>query len=412
MGSSSAPWAIRCQRPLSGADPNSHWCDVITMTRICGTRLPEVVLCEARLGARSPRTDAVSSPRFALRERICGLSGTPAAARRPSRLAVRLVTCGPTTIREKEAVLFRREKLHNAAITAALVVSDDSGAIQFVTAALDKTLVFWSTTECGSVSECQDRSQVVPCSAPVFSMAQDTERCSEKGKQSPLIYCGTANRSLIMWEALAGTSAKKLPCTEHTGWVRALAAEGRWLFSCTCNTLHQWDLMWATPRHVRSAQLFSGDILGIAVGGGMVYTCGADGSIHSWKIDRKGNLCEANSRCNAHEGRISGIVLHRNVLYTVGYDGCLKAWYPSNLEPILEVKAAHSGERVHCIAVGPDSVLYTGGDDKLIQRWVPGALRPLSPLYGHANSVRVLSAGRNSALVSGDAAGNVMLWSI
>lgn len=38
----------------------------------------------------------------------------------------------------------------------------------------------------------------------------------------------------------------------------------------------------------------------------------------------QGNLCEANSRCNAHEGRISGMVLHRNVLYTVGYDGCLK----------------------------------------------------------------------------------------
>lgn len=380
------------------------------MTGVCSTRLSELVPCEQRLAVRSPRTDAASSPRFLQRGRANGLTGLSARACRPSRLAVTLVTCGPTTIREKEAVLCRRKKLHNAAVTAALVVGEQSGAVQYVTAALDKTLVFWS--ECGTGDGTLQHCQAVPCSAPVFSMAKDTERCSEKAKRNPLVFCGTANRSVITWEATAGACMKKLPCSEHTGWVRALATEGRWLFSCACNTLHQWDLMWASPRHVRSVQLFTGDILGLAAGDGMVYTCGADGSIHSWRIDRKGNLREACSRHSAHKGRVSGIVWHRNVLYTVGYDGCLKGWKASNLDPVMEVKGAHNGQKVHCVTMGPDSVLYTGGDDKLIQRWNPTSLKPLSPLYGHSGAVRVLSAGSDSALVSGDSAGNVLLWAV
>ncbi len=49
--------------------------------------------------------------------------------------------------------------------------------------------------------------------------------------------------------------------------------------SAGCNTLRQWDLARAVPRHVRDVPLVKGDILGIATRPGAVYTCGADGSI-------------------------------------------------------------------------------------------------------------------------------------
>jgi hypothetical protein len=42
----------------------------------------------------------------------------------------------------------------------------------------------------------------------------------------------------------------------------------------------------------------------------------------------------------------------------------------ATLELAGEVAAAHDGQRIHCLAVGPDGVLYTGGDDK-----VRGAVR-------------------------------------
>ena len=47
------------------------------------------------------------------------------------------------------------------------------------------------------------------------------------------------------------------------------------------------------------------------------------------------------------------------------YDGSVKAWDASTLEIVVDRRAAHSGQRVHCAAVGPDGLLYTGGDDQV-----------------------------------------------
>jgi hypothetical protein len=49
----------------------------------------------------------------------------------------------------------------------------------------------------------------------------------------------------------------------------------------------------------------------------------------------------------------------------VSYDGSLKAWDADSLEIVVDRSSAHGGERVHCLAVGPDGLLYTGGDDKV-----------------------------------------------
>lgn len=65
----------------------------------------------------------------------------------------------------------------------------------------------------------------------------------------------------------------------HTGWVRSLATSGKYLFSCGCNHLRQWDTTYSVPKEVSDTQLVRGDILGIAAGGKRVFTAGADGSI-------------------------------------------------------------------------------------------------------------------------------------
>lgn len=43
----------------------------------------------------------------------------------------------------------------------------------------------------------------------------------------------------------------------------------------------------------------------------------------------------------------------------------VQAWSADTLEQLVEVAGAHQGEKIHCIAVGPDGILYTGGDDKV-----------------------------------------------
>ena len=52
-------------------------------------------------------------------------------------------------------------------------------------------------------------------------------------------------------------------------------------------------------------------------------------------------------------------------MQAVSYDGSLKAWDAHTLDIVADRSGVHSGERVHCLAVGPDGLLYTGGDDKV-----------------------------------------------
>ena len=69
-----------------------------------------------------------------------------------------------------------------------------------------------------------------------------------------------------MWEPPASEMQDKVLLNGHTGWVRALAAEGRWLFRCASRvepcreiTLQQWhgssggssiDLLWHNSQSV------------------------------------------------------------------------------------------------------------------------------------------------------------------
>lgn len=49
----------------------------------------------------------------------------------------------------------------------------------------------------------------------------------------------------------------------------------------------------------------------------------------------------------------------------VSYDGSLKAWDATSLDLVMCAPAAHEGQRIHCLAMGPDRVLYTGGSDQV-----------------------------------------------
>ena len=82
------------------------------------------------------------------------------------------------------------------------------------------------------------------------------------------------------------------------------------LCSAGCNAMAQWDLTRAVPRKVREMSLFTGDIQGLAAGGGRVFSCGADGSIRSWEVGKKGELSEGAARDKAHKERVSAILYH------------------------------------------------------------------------------------------------------
>jgi WD40 repeat protein len=110
----------------------------------------------------------------------------------------------------------------------------------------------------------------------------------------------------------------------HTGWVRSLASSGKYLFSCGCNYLRQWDQAYAVPKEVSSTKLFTGDILAIACADKQVFTAGADGSLRSWSIGKLGELTVGVVREKAHDGRITALLVHGSLIYSAGYDGSIK----------------------------------------------------------------------------------------
>jgi len=44
------------------------------------------------------------------------------------------------------------------------------------------------------------------------------------------VFCGNAAKSIAVWEPPAAEMQDKVVLNGHSGWVRALAVDGRWLF--------------------------------------------------------------------------------------------------------------------------------------------------------------------------------------
>lgn len=344
-------------------------------------------------------------------------------------------TCSPqeTKLEEKaatpepqrEAILCQRLSAHTAALTAILVLSDSDTCKQVITASLDKTVALWRLEECGcfldkSISGneaggVREAIRLQTPGAPIFSLALDPAGASS-GRQQ--VFAGNRERTVMAWEPPKEALEETVSLNGHTGWVRALATCGQWLFSGSCSTMRQWDMSRAVPRHKSDVKLEKGDITTLTTGNNSVYACSADGSIQAWTVDKRtGALALSYSEPKAHSDRITASRWLGNYLYTVGYDGALKMW-DHQLQLVAAVKSAHDGARVHCLTIGADKHVYTGGDDKLIRRWragVSGAglLAPAAePLYCHHYAVRCLAAGDNGTLVSGDANGEIAVWSI
>lgn len=336
----------------------------------------------------------------------------------PSNLVVRCVCQVLWEEQGKEAILCQRLTAHTGAVTAGLVLVDEENRQEFITASLDKTVAFWRLQDGNTDELCcstaDEITRLAPEGGPVFSLVKDGYAYAQAGQvDRTQVFVGLSARSIVAWEPPQPNVVPNVVLNGHTGWVRALATSGKWLFSCGCNIIHQWDMSRAVPKHVADIQLFTGDVLGLATGKNHLYSCGADGSIRSWEISKKGELVEVAAREKAHKDRVTGIMFHNNFLYSVSYDGHLKQWDALTLELVSDVKNAHDGERLYCLTVGPDGVLYTGGNDKLVRRWSPGVLEPAaSPLFCHSHSVRTLSAGRRDLLLSGDSSGEIALWKV
>lgn len=219
----------------------------------------------------------------------------------------------------------------------------------------------------------------------------------------------------------------------HSGWVRALAKHKKWLFSASCNKLRQYDMTRAVPSLVREVTLDKGDILSLAAAGDRLFAAGADGSLwcvpyalflcsrpctrgsyihRSWLITKTGDLVETTHRAKAHGDRATVVRAHGTMLFSASYDGSVKMWDAATMELIEHVDKAHDGQRVTCLAVGPNGLVYTGGDDKLIRRWNRTDLEQYDPLYCHNHSIRTLNAGKTELLMAGDAGGEVSLWRV
>lgn len=83
----------------------------------------------------------------------------------------------------------------------------------------------------------------------------------------------------MAWEPPKEALEETVLLNGHTGWVRALATCGQWLFSASCSTISQWDMSRAVPRHKSDVKLDKGDITTLTTGNNSVYACSADGSI-------------------------------------------------------------------------------------------------------------------------------------
>eukprot|EP00775_Hariotina_reticulata_P006311 gene6311-6546_t len=259
------------------------------------------------------------------------------------RCTTRVATDARTDVQQHaDAVLCKIFKAHDASVTA-LAVLQDEGVKQIITASLDKSLQQISLEGCNDGGPHVTATKVEVAGGPVFSLhpAMKPKITDAKTKPRPVRMNG------------------------HTGWVRSLASSGKYLFSCGCNYLRQWDQAYAVPKEVSSTKLFTGDILAIACADKQVFTAGADGSLRSWSIGKLGELTAGVVREKAHDGRITALLVHGSLIYSAGYDGSIKAWDAGTLQLVMQV---------------------------------------------HQAAVKALAAGAKQTLVSGDAAGEVAVW--
>lgn len=81
--------------------------------------------------------------------------------------------------------------------------------------------------ECIKHSSAVEKVRLQPKEGPIFSLAAEVPGLESTRRQ---IFCGNAAKSVSTWQLPAAEFDSKATLNGHTGWVRALATNGRWLF--------------------------------------------------------------------------------------------------------------------------------------------------------------------------------------
>ena len=76
-------------------------------------------------------------------------------------------------------------------------------------------------------AQAKEAVRLQPEGGPIFSVAAEVPGVGSTRRQ---IFCGNAAKSVATWELPAKEFENKVVLNGHTGWVRALATDGRWLF--------------------------------------------------------------------------------------------------------------------------------------------------------------------------------------
>lgn len=246
---------------------------------------------------------------------------------------------------DREAILCQKFAAHASAVSSVLVLQDADNRKQIITASLDKTLALWTSEgECDSLCGLGyvEEARLSPGGSPIFCMARD----SSPDGQPNAVFLGNHAKQVVAWVPPNAALEENVVLDGHCGWVRSLAAsQGRWLFSCACNTLQQWDLSRAIPSLVSTVTLEKGDILCLAASKDFLYAGNADGSIRCWSIGRKAGE-----------------------LYTGGDDQLVRRWQSGLLVPAAPPLFCHN-HSVRALAAGGRDLLVSGDKGGELAVW-------------------------------------------
>lgn len=174
----------------------------------------------------------------------------------------------------------------------------------------------------------------------------------------PQVFVGNHGKQVSVWVPPAPELDSRVLLDDHCGWVRSLAiAQGRWLFSCACNTLRQWDMSRAVPRCAATVSLDKGDILALVARKDRVYAASADGSIR-W--DRSWRACGGGQEGGVGWGQggrgwQAGSSQEGSTAWSSGVAGLPAAWpapaaglLPLTASTILPTSTARVRVRLRC----------------------------------------------------------------
>jgi WD40 repeat protein len=240
---------------------------------------------------------------------------------------------------------------------------DSQRGLHVVSAGADGTLALWRLPAPGAALQLQARVKLD--GAPVFSLLS-TQGCLFAGMASRDVRCAAWADVLVL-----GLASMQRACGGHTGWVKALVADGDVLLSVGCNFVRAWELGSLAP--LGQARLFTGDVLALAARQTQLFSGGADGSMHRFalRVDERPAVVLAQSVKAAHDGRVEALSFWGAQLASAGRDGALRVHTADTLLCTHEQLHAHGvGAVIHCLAADGADAMLSGGADGCVRRWV------------------------------------------